>query len=76
VRRLEFTEVARADLRSIRRYSQRTWGIERTAQYMADLRDTMKGLVAGTIVVRNRDDLEPRLQMAVSGRDCVFLEAD
>ena len=43
---------------------------------MADLRDTMKGLVAGTIVVRNRDDLEPRLQMAVSGRDCVFLEAD
>ena len=64
MRHLEFTEVARADLKSIRRYSQRTWGVDRTGQYMAALRDTMKGLVAGTIVVRNRDDLEPRLQMA------------
>ena len=43
---------------------------------MAALRDTMKGLVAGTVVVRNRDDLKPRLQMAVSGRHCVFFEAD
>lgn len=66
----------RADLKSIRRYSQRTWGLERTSQYMVGLRDTMKGLVAGTVVSRNRDDLRHGLQMATSGRHCVFFEAD
>ena len=76
MRRLEFTEIARADLKSIRRYSQRTWGLQRTTQYMAALRDAMKGLVAGTVVSRNRDDLRPGLQMATSGRYCVFFEAD
>jgi toxin ParE1/3/4 len=76
VRRLELTEIARADLKSIRRYSQRTWGSDRTIQYMAGLRDTMKGLVAGTVVSRNRDDLKPGLQMASSGRHSVFFEAD
>lgn len=36
----------------------------------------MKGLVAGTVVSRNRDDLRSGLQMATSGRHCVFFEAD
>jgi len=76
VRRLEIAEIARADLKSIRRYSLREWGLERTAQYMAALRDTMKGLVAGTVVSRNRDDLRPGLHMATSGRHCIFFEAD
>lgn len=74
MRHLELTEIARADLKSIRRYSQRTWGSDRTAQYMAGLRDTMKGLLAGTVVSRNRDDLRPGLQMATSGRHNVFFE--
>jgi toxin ParE1/3/4 len=76
VRHLHLTDIARADLKSIRRYSQRMWGPDRTAQYMAALRDTMKGLLAGTVVSRNRDDLRPGLQMAASGRHCVFFEAD
>ena len=74
--RLELTEIARADLKSIRRYSQRAWGTERTDRYMQALRDTMKGLVGGTTVTRPRDDIRPDLRMAVSGRHCVFLEAD
>jgi hypothetical protein len=32
VRRLEFAEIARSDLKSIRRYSQGTWGQDRTIQ--------------------------------------------
>jgi toxin ParE1/3/4 len=76
VRRLDFTEIARADLKSIRRYSQKVWGPDRTVQYMAGLRDTIKGLVAGTVVSRNRDDLRPGLQMATSGRHCIFFEVD
>jgi toxin ParE1/3/4 len=72
VRHLDLTEIACADLKSIRRYSQRTWGPDRTAQYMAALRDTIKGLLAGTVVSRNRNDLRPGLQMATSGRHCVL----
>jgi len=75
VRSLDFTEIARADLKSIRRYSHRTWGPDRTAQYMAALRDTMKGLVARNVVSSTRNDLKPGLQMATSGRHCVFFEA-
>ena len=43
---------------------------------MQALRDTMKGLVAGTTVMRPRDDIRPDLRMAVSGRNRVCLEAD
>lgn len=76
MRLLELTQIARADLRSIRRYSERTWGSDRTAEYMEALRDTMKGLLAGTVVSRNRNDLRPGLQMATSGRHRVFFEVD
>jgi len=76
VRHLELTEIARADLKSIRRYSERTWGSDRTAEYMAALRDTMKGLLDGTVVSRDRNDLRPGLQMATSGRHRVFFEVD
>jgi toxin ParE1/3/4 len=43
---------------------------------MDAIRDTLKGLVRGTVVTRNRDDLRPALQMATSGRHCIFFEAD
>ena len=43
MRRLELTDIARDDLKSIRRYLQRTWGPERTLQYLAGLRETMNG---------------------------------
>ena len=76
MRRLELTEIARADLKSIRRYSIRTWGQDRTSQYMTAIRDTLKGLVRGTVLPRHRDDLTPGLQMATSGRHCIFFEAD
>jgi toxin ParE1/3/4 len=76
VRRLELTEIARADLKSIRRYSTRKWGQDRTSRYIGALRDTLKGLVRGTVVTRNRDDLRPGLQMATSGRHCIFFEAN
>jgi toxin ParE1/3/4 len=76
VRRLELTEIARADLKSIRRYSTRTWGQDRTSRYMGAIRDTMKALVRATVATRNRDDLRPGLQMATSGRHCIFFEAD
>ena len=76
MRRLDLTEIARADLKSIRRYSNRAWGAGRTAEYMAALRDTMKRLAAGTVISRNRDDLKPGLQMAASGRHCIFFETD
>jgi toxin ParE1/3/4 len=76
VRRLELTEIARADLKSIRRYSNRTWGQDRTSRYMGAIRDTLKGLVRGTVATRTRDDLRLGLQTATSGRHCIFFEAN
>ena len=76
MKRLDLTEIARADLASIRRYSTRTWGRDRTTQYMDALRDTMKGLVRGAVITRPREDLRPGIQMATSGRHCIFFEAD
>jgi toxin ParE1/3/4 len=51
-------------------------GQDRTSRYTAALRDALKGLVRGTVVTGNRDDLRPNLQMATSGRHCIFFEAD
>lgn len=76
MRRLELTEIARADLQSIRRYSHREWGAQRTALYMSALSAVMKGLVAGTMLSRDCHDLRPRLRLAASGRHCVFFEED
>lgn len=76
MKRLDLTEIARADLASIRRYSTRTWGPDRTTHYMDALRDTMKGLVRGAVIPRARDDLRPGLLMATSGRHSIFFEAD
>ena len=76
MKRLVLTEIARADLARIRRYSTRTWGGDQTDKYMGDLRETMKGLVRGTVVTRARDDLRPAVQMATSGSHSIFFEAD
>ena len=74
--RLVITEIARADLDSIRRYSTRTWGEERTKAYLNALRDTLKGLLRGTVAARGRDDLRLGIQMAISGRHGIFFEAN
>lgn len=75
MKRLVFTEIARADLASIRRYSLRTWGPDQTSRYMEALRETLKGLALGTVVTRSRRDLRPAIRMAISGRHSIFLEA-
>jgi toxin ParE1/3/4 len=76
VKRLVLTEIARADLASIRRYSTRTWGRDQTTIYMDALRDTMKGLIGSTVLTRERGDLRPGILMATSGRHSIFFETD
>jgi toxin ParE1/3/4 len=41
---------------------------------MGAIRETLKGLVRGTVLTRNRDDLTAGLQMAISGRHRIFFE--
>ena len=45
-------------------------------KYMDALRETMKGLLRGTVVTRARVDLRPSVQMATSGRHSIFFEAN
>ena len=51
-------------------------GQDRTSRYIEAIRDTLKAVVRGTVPARSRDDLGPGLQMATSGRHCIFFEAD
>ena len=76
MKRLVLAEIARADLASIRRFSTRSWGRDQTSRYIDARRDTMKGIVRGTVVTRARDDLRPGILMAASGRHSIFFEAD
>jgi toxin ParE1/3/4 len=76
VRRLQLTAIAHADLKSIRRYSDRRWGREQTDRYLSDVRDTMKRLVVGTATGRPRDDLRQGVHMITSGRHCIFEQND
>ena len=76
MRRLELTESARLDLKSIRRYSGRIWAPNEPIRYLADLRDTMKALRSGALVGRERDDLRSGLRTAASGRHRIFFVAD
>ena len=62
-------------LKSARRYSLRRWGPERTAQYMAAVRDTVRGPLLKPSS-RKRPDLRPGLRMAISGQHCVFFVAN
>jgi toxin ParE1/3/4 len=50
--------------------------LDQTAKYIGALRDTMKGLLRGTVGARARDDLRSVLLMAASGRHRIFFEAD
>ncbi len=43
---------------------------------MDALRDTMKGLMRGTVNTRARGDLGPGILMATSGRHCIFFKSD
>jgi plasmid stabilization system protein ParE len=43
---------------------------------MDAIRDTLKDVVGGTVVTRNRDDLRPGLQIATCGRHCIFFEVN
>jgi hypothetical protein len=43
---------------------------------MDALRDTMKGLVRGTVITRARHDLRPAILTATSGRHGIVFEAD
>lgn len=75
MKRLVLTEIARADLERIRRYSTRTWGRDQSSRYLDALRDTLKGLARGAVSTRTRNDLRPAIMMATSGRHSIFFEA-
>jgi plasmid stabilization system protein ParE len=58
VKRLDLTDIARADLASIRRYSSRAWGRDQTVTYVNALRETFKALARDTVAGRARDVFE------------------
>ena len=58
------TDEAEADLRSIIRYTRKTWGADRVRRYVGLLERSMAQLAAGEGAFRELGNIHPALRMA------------
>lgn len=70
--KLELTEAALADLRSIRRYTLKAWGKAQEERYIDLLWEKFSQLLAEPERYRFRDDLFSRCQIAAVGKHVVL----
>lgn len=71
-RRLEFTEDAQLDLRSLLRYTNRTWGPEQRDRYADRMTRTIDELLAHPHLGPARDDIAPGLRSLRVGQHIIF----
>ncbi len=78
MRRLVFAERARADIGRIRRQSLRTWGAERTANYLAELISAMDRIRTRSSPGVARDTIARGYRSLRCGRHVIYfrLSAD
>jgi toxin ParE1/3/4 len=70
--KLDVSEDARADIRSIHKYSVKQWGSYRAGEYIDDLRDRMKALARGELSGTRADDVAQGLRRQVSGSHVIW----
>ena len=75
-RRLDFTDDARSDLRSILRYSRRIWGAHQGGVYAEHVDAAMQELTRFPELGRYRDDLTPGLRSREVQQHVVFCWVD
>lgn len=75
-RRLDFTDDARSDLRSILRYGRRTWGERQGRSYTEQLNSAVQDLTRFPELGQIRDDLAPGLRSWVVQQHVVYYRAD
>lgn len=71
-RRLEFTKDARLDLRSIVRYTKRTWGAERQVRYADRLLKSTNDLLSHPHLGATRVDIAPDLRNLPVGQHVIY----
>jgi toxin ParE1/3/4 len=69
---LEVTPAAISDLRSIRNYTLKIWGLEQEQIYLDSLWGKFEEILADPQKWRFRDDLFPRCQIAAQGRHVIL----
>ena len=75
-RRLRLASLARQHLRDIERASIRKWGIDQTADYLADINETMKRLCRAPEQGRRREDIGPGYRSRLCGRHLIYYRFD
>jgi toxin ParE1/3/4 len=72
VKRLFLSAEARQDVRGIWRYTAKTWGQDQADRYALGIRAMFTRLVAGQVVSRSADEVQPGLRKMPIGRHVVF----
>lgn len=67
---------AESDLKSIVRYTMKTWGRDQTLRYTRDLRDCFQLLAENPTLGRRCDSIRPGLRRFEIGKHVVFYMAD
>jgi len=76
VARFRFSRRAEADLLSIRAHTLKTWGVDQTICYVADLRACCQMLADNAEAGRVCDDVRPGLRRMEHGRHVIFYRPD
>ncbi|MBZ5634087.1 MAG: type II toxin-antitoxin system RelE/ParE family toxin [Acidobacteriia bacterium] len=74
--RFRFSRRAEADLLSIGAYTLKTWGVEQTIRYVADLQTSCQTLADNPEAGRVCDDIRSGLRRMEHGRHVIFYRPD
>jgi toxin ParE1/3/4 len=72
LRKREFSQLARADLKSIAQYTFRIWGEDQANRYVKELRDCVKRLSESPMLGRSCDFLRPGYRRMEQGSHVIF----
>ena len=75
IRSYELTQLARADLREVTRYSNKQWGLGQTRAYIRQLEQSAEAVATGSGVYQDMHVLYPNFRMVHAGRHYIFLFA-
>jgi toxin ParE1/3/4 len=74
--KIDFTDAAIADLKSIRNYTLDQWGPDQEQAYMDAMWSKFEELTSAPERFRNREDLFPECQIAAQGKHVILFRVN
>jgi toxin ParE1/3/4 len=72
MKRLFLTDQAKADMRALTLYTEKTWGALQKRKYRQALHDRLAQIRRNPTLGTSRDDLKPGLRGLISGRHVIY----